>query len=162
MYRGKFLISGADINDHLFVRSSIPEFLGAGLDKNDNMAVFAVIYDEEDAPCGCGRMYIGSDSRFTIDLLGVLPAYRNRYVGDLIVRMLLYKAQELNAGSVRALVPGDAALFFSRYGFRATGEKAPLFGKEAIQMQVDGENISLEGKCACSKGACQGECGSCK
>ena len=162
MYRGKFLISGADINDHLSVRTSIPEFQGAGLDANDNMAIFATIYDEEDVPCGCGRMYIGSDSRFTIDLLGVLPAYRNRYVGDLIARMLLYKAQELNAGSVRALVPGDSALFFSRYGFRAVGEKSMLFGREAYLMQVDGDKISLEGKCSCGKGTCAGECEGCK
>ena len=146
MYRGKFLISGADINDHLSVRTKIPEFLGKGLDENDNMAIFATIYDEQDVPCGCGRMYIASDSRFTIDLLGVLPEYRNRYVGDLIARMLLYKAQDLNAGSVRALVPGDAALFFSRYGFCAIGEKSVLFGKEAYLMQVDGDKISLEGK----------------
>lgn len=162
MYRGKFMISGADINEHLSVRMSVPEFLGAGLDEHDNMAIFALIYDEEDVPCGCGRMYIGSDSRFTIDLIGVLPSHRNRYVGDLIARMLLYKAQDLNAGSVRALVPGDAALFFSRYGFRPIGEKSELFGKEAYLMQVDGDKISLEGKCSCGKGKCEGECAGCK
>ena len=162
MYRGKLLISGAEINDHLSVRTQIPEFQGKGLDDNDNMAIFATIYDEQDVPCGCGRMYIASDSRFTIDLLGVLPDYRNRYVGDLIARMLLYKAQDLNAGSVRALVPGDAALFFSRYGFRAIGEKSILFGKEAYLMQVDGDKISLEGKCSCGKGKCEGACEGCK
>ncbi|MBR3929639.1 MAG: GNAT family N-acetyltransferase [Clostridia bacterium] len=162
MYRGKFMITGADINELLSVRMAIPEFQGAGLDDNDNMAVFALIYDEEDTPCGCGRMYIGSDSRFTIDLLGVLPSHRGRYVGDLLARMLLYKAQELNAGSVRALVPGDTALFFSRYGFRPLGEKEMLFGKEAYLMQVDGDKISLEGKCSCGKGKCDGECAICK
>lgn len=162
MYRGKFLMSGADINDHLAVRASIPEFQGAGLDSNDNMAIFALVYDENETPCGCARMYIGADSRFTIDLLGVLPSHRNRYVGDLLARMLLYKAQDLNAGSVRALVPSDAALFFSRYGFRALGEKGVLFGQDAYLMQVDGDRISLEGKCACSKGSCPGECAGCR
>ena len=107
-------------------------------------------------------MYIGSDSRFTIDLLGVLPSHRNKYVGDLIARMLLYKAQDLNAGSVRALVPGDAALFFSRYGFRPLGEKSTLYGKEAYLMHVDHDDISLEGKCSCGKGKCEGECAGCK
>ncbi|MBQ1258466.1 MAG: GNAT family N-acetyltransferase [Clostridia bacterium] len=163
MYRGKFLMSGMDTAEVINIRSSIPEFLGAGTDEFDKMAIYALIFDEEDIPCGCGRLFIGADSRFRIDTVGVLPTHRKRFVGDLIARMLLYKAQELNAGSVRIIAPNETAVFFSRYGFRSLSEETTHFGKPAIVMHVDGDKISLEGTCSCGHdGACKGDCASCQ
>ena len=162
MYRGKFLMTGHDLTDVLNIRSSIPEFLGAGADDFDKMAIYALVFDEEDVPCGSARLFIGPDSRFHIDTLGVLPTHRNRFVGDLLARMLLYKAQELNCGSVRIVAPNECAIFFARYGFRATGEETTLFNRPAISMHVDGDKISLEGTCSCGHdGACKGNCSEC-
>jgi len=162
MYRGKFLMSGMDASDVFSVRAAIPEFQGAGKDEYDEMAVYAVIYDEEDIPCGCGRLFIGKDSRFHIDTLGVLPSHRRRFVGDLLARMLLYRAQDLNAGSVWIAAPNETCVFFSRYGFITEGEEAVCFGQKAVVMHVDGDRISLEGTCSCGHdGACKGNCADC-
>lgn len=163
MYRGKFLMSGADTSGIFEIRSRIPEFHGAVADEFDKMAIYALAFDEQDVPCGCGRMYIDPASHFRIDTLGVLPTHRGRFVGDLLARMLLYKAQELNAGSVYLTCPNETAVFFSRYGFRPDCANENAFDKASVHMRVDGDKISLEGTCSCGHGgACKGDCADCQ
>ena len=157
MFRGKYFTSLNSTGEEIAVREQIPEF-ACGSDGYDNMAFYAVVYDEEDKACGTGRLYIDDDSAFRIDFLGILPEYRGRYMGDLLARMLLYKAQELNAASVRALVPKELTRFFARYGFISQNNDAAQ-----TEMRVDGDKIRLEGSCSKGKGQeCAGNCENCK
>ncbi|MBQ3080095.1 MAG: GNAT family N-acetyltransferase [Clostridia bacterium] len=162
MFRGKFMYSGEDISSVIEIRKSVRELRSVGLDENDQMAIYALAFDEDDVPCGCGRLFIGKDSRFHIDTVGVLSSHRHMHIGDLIARMLLYKAESLNAGSVRMFVPIPSIPFFTRYGFRAIGDKINVNGEDGYLLHVDGDKIQLEGTCSCSKGkACSGDCGQC-
>ena len=73
MFRGKFLSSMDNIDAVLTVRAQVPEFSGVAREPQDGMAFFALAFDEDDTPCGSGRLYIDADSHFRIDRLGVLP-----------------------------------------------------------------------------------------
>ena len=158
MFRGKFLSSMDNIDAVLAVRAQVPEFSGVAREPQDGMAFFALAFDEDDAPCGSGRLYIDADSHFRIDRLGVLPDRRRNHLGDLLARMLLYRAQQLNAASVYADVPALVVPFFARYGF------APLDSSngDPVAMKVAADDIRLEGSCSKGKTGCSGDCASCK
>ena len=157
MYRGKYFSSiDAESAQAIEIRKRIPEF-DCGSDEHDDMAVYAVVYNDEDVPSGSARLYIDDDSCFRIDYLGVLPEQRHKYMGDLLARMLLYRAQELNCASIKAAVPKDLVYFFARYGLKASS-----FGSPVVEMSAPAEGIRLEGSCSKSnKGACSGNCESC-
>lgn len=161
MYRAMYLTSMDDISTLKSVRARVEELGAKEDDPRDLLAVYVLAYDEADSACGCGRMYIDSDSRFRIDQLGVLASHRRRYIGDLLARMLLARAQSLNAGSVYARCPRSCAGFFARYGFIATPGSNE--GGEFVDMYVPGDAIRLEGKCGRARpDGCAGQCDACE
>ena len=158
MYKGKYIYSNQDCGTVFDVRKNVPEF-GTGKDAFDDMAVYALAYDESDIPVGSGRLRIDGENHFRIDYLGVLPNKRHQYIGDLLARMLLFRAQELNAPSVYARVPVSLMRFFARYGFKALQKNN---GSEC-DMYVERDCIILEGSCSRSKNtSCPGDCSLCK
>lgn len=147
MIRGKFLTSAEDTAAVLDVRARVCEagHLSGGADCHDEMAVYALVFDEDDSPSGCGRLYLDGD-RFVIGCVGVLPGKRGKGLGDLILRMLLFRAQELNAPEVYALVqPGDGG-FFAQYGFKTAGEEADEWGRTLSLLRVKADEI-VENNC---------------
>lgn len=163
MYRGRYLTSVDDISALLGVRARVPELGAPGRDDRDNMAIYALAFDENDEPCGCGRLFINGDNKFEIDALGVLATHRGGSIGDLLARMLLYKAVSLNASGVCALVPEGAIAFFTRYGFNENGERGQVAGAPARWLTASIDEIRLEGACAHKKspGGCAGDCENC-
>jgi len=142
MIRGKFLTSADDAHPVLDVRARA---CGRGADCHDKMAVYALAFDEMDAPSGAGRLYLDQD-RFVIGCVGVLPEARGKGLGDLVMRMLLYRAQELNAPEVYALArPGDEG-FYARYGFQSIGEEADEWGETCALLRVKADEI-VENNC---------------
>jgi len=147
MIHGKFLTSADDCSQVLFVRARVcaAEGLPAGSDCHDRMAVYALVFDEGDSPSGSGRLYLDED-RFVIGCVGVLPEKRRQGLGDLIVRMLLFRAQELNAPEVYALVrPGDEP-FYARFGFSPAGEDSDEQGEGCSLLRVKADEI-VESSC---------------
>lgn len=159
MIKARYLTSKDDISAVLGVRALIDEFGGMGRDEYDDMAVYALAYDEADAACGCGRLYIDADSRFRIDLLGVIKQSRGGGVGDLLARMLLYRAKDLNAASVRALSPKQTVRFFERYGFDAESCET---ADGCIPLIAYADMLTLEGACSRAKNGCDGDCSKCR
>ncbi len=158
MYKGKYLYSNQDCEQVYQIRKTVPEF-SCGRDIDDELAIYAIAFDENDIPAGAGRLRIDGENHFRIDYLGVIPERRRRYIGDLLTRMLLFKAQDLHAVSVHALVPVDLLRFFARYGFTPLTVQTT----ENCEMQVAAQDIILEGSCShSSKKACPGNCSLCK
>ena len=139
MIRGKYLTSLDDITPVLDLRQAV---LGQGRDGFDRMAVYALALDEQGCPAGAGRLYIDGDDQFRLDALAVLPQRRRQGLGDLMVRMLLQRALDLNAPAVVLDAPQDLVPFFSRYGFSPRLEG----GMAATPQSID----------AC--GGCSGKC----
>jgi len=168
MIRGKFLLTGDPQSAFVYgIRKEVfADELGYGaesiIDEHDKMSVYALVLDDDDTPSATGRLYIDGD-RFRIGSVCVLKQARGRYMGDLVMRMLLYRAQELNCASVSLSAPVDTVSFFARYGLAPMGEVYEENGRMYREMYADKDEISLEGSCskggAC--GSCHGNCDAC-
>ena len=129
MIEGKWFAQGADIAQPLAVRAAA---LGMGRDETDDTAQQVVVY-REGAPVGTARL--GG--------VCVLPQERGRGYGDLLVRLLLFKALTHGASLIALDCPADVEPFFRRYGF--AGENG--------QLSIRAEDVHLS--------HCGGHCDSC-
>lgn len=171
MIRGKFLTSmNADMTKDVYdLRKRVfseeygcPE--AGDEDRYDAMSVYALVYNEEGVPSGAGRLYIDEDGHFCIGRVGVLKEARGQGMGDLLMRMLLYRAQELNAPSVYLTAPVDTVAFFGKYGPEPYGEIVMDEGRAQRKMKAAAEQINLEGTCGgrhpCAD--CTADCARCE
>lgn len=167
MIRGKFLTSLDDASAVYDIRRRVfvdeQGFSAQGeIDEFDKLAVYALAFDGDDHPVGTGRLIVDRDSRMRIGRVCVLKHARGQGLGDLIVRMLLYRAQELGATGVYLEAQLPAVGFYTRYGFRPYGEVVYDEGVAHRRMWVDADKINLEGSCA--GGSCAGcakDCAQC-
>ena len=144
MIQGKWFPQGADLTDALSVREAV---LARREDALDAEAWNVVVYSD-DRPAAAGRLWWREGS-FWIGDLCVLPEYRGRKLGDLALRLLLFKAQSHFAREIRLRAPSDTAGFFARLGFRA--EQAE---EELTEMVLPGDEIELDSCKACKKANC--------
>ncbi|MBQ9251037.1 MAG: GNAT family N-acetyltransferase [Clostridia bacterium] len=144
MISGKWFPQGADLTDVLSVRQGV---FAQGVDALDQEAQSVVVY-LDDVPAGAGRLWWREGS-FWIGDLGVLPEYRGQKLGDLTLRLLLFKAQDHFAREVRLLAPEGAAGFFARLGFREDSRQGKL-----VEMMIPGDEIELDSCKACKKANC--------
>ena len=144
MIQGKWFPQGADLADALSVRRAV---FGRGEDGLDPEAWNVVVY-LDGQPAGAGRIWWREGS-FWLGDIGVLPALRGKKLGDLVLRLLLFKAQSHAAREVRLRTSPEVEGFFSRLGLRA----ASLQGQE-LEMFIPGEEIDLDSCKACKKQNC--------
>ena len=150
MIRGKYLTSKDDIAPVLAVRNAVfVEEQGfsaeGGRDAYDDMAIYALAFNEEGAPVSTGRLFVDRDGQFTIGRVCTLRAYRGQGYGDLIMRMLLYRAQELHAPGIYIHSQAPVAHFYEHYGFQPTGKIEYDESVEHILLYPKAEHISHEG-----------------
>ena len=120
MIQGKWLPQGSDLSDALAIRTRV---FGRSRDTLDDESWNTVVY-QDGIPVATGRLW-WREGAFHLGDIGVLPEYRGRRIGDLTLRLLLFKAQSHYAREVRLLCPPALSGFFARLGFREDGEAAP-------------------------------------
>lgn len=152
MIRGKYLTSMDDISEVLAVRKAVfVEEQGYSLDlerdKFDDMSVYALAIDEDGKPVATGRLFINEEDKFMIGRVCTLKEYRGQGYADLVMRMLLYRALELNAPDVTISSQIPAMGFYARYGFEPTGKITWDEGVEHRELLVRADNARLEGSC---------------
>lgn len=169
MIRGRYLTSMEDTTEILALRHRVfvdeqgfsPE---NERDRFDDMAIYALVYDENNTPSGTGRLYIDDDNHFAIGRVCVLKEARGKEMGDLIMRMLLYRAQELNAPSVHILSQLPVVPFYQKYGFEPYGEIVLDENVPHRLMRASAEAIDIEGSCSRQRSGCaqcDKDCGDC-
>lgn len=120
-----------------------------GFDEFDDKSMQLILF-ESGVPIANGALYF-DDGSYHIAHICVVPEERKKYVGDLLVRVLIVKAFNMDAQKIELVCPESLKKFFERYGFAADGKK----------MVLTRETLILEGKCGhdCSncinKEACQ-------
>ena len=94
----------------------------------------------------------------------VLREARGQGLGDLIVRMLLYRALELGATAVYIGAQLPVVGFYARYGFKPYGEVYDDEGVPHRMMKAEAEEINLEGSCGGARRCqgCAGDCSACE
>ncbi|MCE5344211.1 MAG: GNAT family N-acetyltransferase [Eubacteriales bacterium] len=137
MIEGKWFAQGSDISVPLSIRMAV---MGKGRDALDDMAQQVLVY-REGTPVGTARLW-WSEGEFHMGDLCVLPEARGQEYGDLLVRLLLYKAVTHNAGSVTLVCPRTTVPFFTRYGFKEQSGETP-FGGDTVAMRLLAGDICL-------------------
>jgi GNAT superfamily N-acetyltransferase len=141
MIEGKWFTQSDDISVPLSIRMTA---LGRGRDEWDDVAQQVLVY-REGTPVGTARLW-WSEGEFHAGDICVLPEARGQGYGDLLVRLLLFKAVSHNAAGVSLACPRDMVPFFARYGFREQPEGAS--GGDAVAMWLASAELCLR----CSHG----------
>ena len=117
MIEGKWFAQGEELSQALAVRQAV---FGRGRDALDDLAQSVVVY-RAGQPVGAARLWY-EDGAFRLGDVGVLEAARGMGYGDLLVRLLLYKALTHNASVIALTAPEALEPFFTRYGFAPDGQ----------------------------------------
>lgn len=100
----------------------------------DKEADHVVVY-EENIAVATGRL-IYKDGEYLIGRIGVLPEYRGKRYGDLVVRMLVDKAFRKGAFDVFVHAQLSAVDFYKKIGFKRFGDVYIESGIEHISMSI--------------------------
>ena len=146
MIQGKWFAPGEPLaKDLLSVQEKVFGVSGKAHDPEGwNTLVFM---DEE--PAASGRIW-WQDGSFWLGNIGVVPSLRGRRLGDLVLRLLLFKAQSHAAREVRLVCPPDLTGFFARLGLREDGSA----GEGLVEMMIPGDRIDLDTCASCPKSSC--------
>jgi ElaA protein len=107
------------------------------LDGTDAACLHLMAY-ENGEPAGTGRILITRDE-FIIGRVAVLPAYRNRHLGSLIMRMLIRACCEMGSERQTIHAQVSARPFYEKLGFTAYGGVYEDAGILHIDMYHEGE-----------------------
>lgn len=152
MVQGKWFSPGEDLSAGVLpVRSAVFGASGKAVDPDGWNAL--VFWDNQ--PAASGRIW-WEDGAFWLGDIGVLPALRGRRLGDLTLRLLLFKAQSHAAREVRLRCGEDTEAFFARLGFRPEKRESG-----SVEMVLPGNEISLDSCANCAKRDCPNRSGSC-
>jgi len=162
MISGKWIPPGGDITVPLNVRNAVfaveqgydPE---QDEDEHDALSWHVLLYDGN-APMATGRIFYEGGG-YRVGRICVLKSHRGLHLGDLIMRLLLYKAKAHHAPRVTLGAQEDKVGFYARYGFTPCGERYLEEGNPHIPMSLAGDAIDLTGSCGGDCEACtQGDC----
>ena len=130
MVEGKWFVQGSDLTVPLMLRQAV---FGAGRDALDDAAQQVVVY-RDGIPAGTARLW-WQDGEFCAGDVGVVPAERGKGLGDLLVRLLLYKAATHAATALAVRCKADCVPYFTRCGFAVqAGDGEPV----TLRARLDG------------------------
>ena len=145
MIQGKWFAPGEDLSSEILpVRN---EVFGVSGPASDPEGWNTLVY-MDDIPAASGRIWWSEDA-FWLGEIGVIPSFRGRRLGDLVLRLLLFKAQSHAAREIRLRCPEQTEGFFARLGFRPVTREA-----DTVEMMIPGAEISLDSCANCAKQDC--------
>lgn len=163
MVQGKWIPPGEAYGEALRLREEVfvrEQGFSADLEEDafDPMSWHVLLY-REGVPAATGRIYY-CEGAYWLGRLCVKKEARGEGLGDLLMRMLLDKAQRHFAPMVCLGAQQRAMPFYARYGFAPSGEPYQEEGVPHQRMCLRGEDIRLTGSCGgscdtCEASACQ-------
>ena len=145
MVQGKWFPPGENISPLIPVREAV---FGRGADDLDASSWNVLVY-QDSVPVASGRIW-WQDGAYRIGDLGVIETFRRQRLGDLVLRLLLYKAQSHAAREVRLTCPPGVTGFFARLGLTPQ----PPGNREEVEMMIPGDRIDLDTCSRCPKQDC--------
>lgn len=145
MVQGKWYAPGSDLSDLLPIRMAV---FGRGKDDLDASS-WNTLVCEDSVPVATGRIW-WENGAFWLGDIAVLESFRHRRLGDLVLRLLLFKAQTHAAREVRLRCPHSLCGFFDRLGLGPLSSDNP----ESVEMMIPGDMIDLDTCSNCPRHSC--------
>ncbi len=114
-------------------------------DEFDKSALHLMIYVDE-MIAATGRIWHDGKG-FRIGRLAVLPHYRGQKIGDLALRLLIFKAFSSGAEQLCISAQTYVRKFYEKFGFRAEGEEYMEAGIPHIAMRVKKDEVVYPSDC---------------
>jgi predicted GNAT family N-acyltransferase len=145
-----FIPGTEDISEPLAVRREVfideqrvPEH--EEYDGLDGQALHLIVYVDE-IPAATGRIW-HDGAGFRIGRLAVRPAYRGQKIGDLALRLLLYKTFTSGAESIAINAQTYIMPLYRKFGFREYGAAFMEAGIEHMAMRVGKDEVVYPSEC---------------
>lgn len=144
MIQGKWFAPDTDPIDAVAIRKRV---FNRGTDALDSESWNVVVYEDE-SPVATGRIW-WKDGAYRLGDICVPEELRGRRLGDLVLRLLLFKAQTHSAREVRLSCDASVSGFFARLGFLDD-----VSGSGLTEMLLPGDRIELDTCRNCHKQNC--------
>lgn len=150
MFQGKWSAGRADAQDALDLRMEVfVEEQGFAreveLDEYDDMALHALVY--EDGQCvATGRLIFKGD-RFYVGRVAVKKAYRGQGFGDLVMRMILFRAEQMGVTKLYLHAQLPAMGFYEKLGFKKVGGTFLEEGAPHQEMMLELKDFDWHAHC---------------
>ena len=108
-------------------------------------ALHLMVYVDE-VPAATGRIW-HDGKEFRIGRLAVRKAYRGQKLGDLAVRLLIYKAFSTGAQSLRVNAQTYIMPLYRKFGFKEYGDEFLEAGLPHMAMRVDKDDVVYPSAC---------------
>lgn len=150
MITSAFIPGSEDLSEPFSIRREVfVEEQGIAEDKVfdgfDAQALHLIVYVDEQ-PAATGRIWHDGES-FRIGRLAVLKRLRGQKLGDLALRLLLYKAFSSGAESLKISAQKSAVPFYKKFGFCEYGEEYMEAGLAHMAMQVGKDEVVYPSAC---------------
>lgn len=149
MVTSVFIPGNQDITEPLDIRREVfIEELGwpeeAERDGFDETALHLMAYVDE-MPAATGRIW--HDGGFLIGRLAVKKQFRGQHIGDLALRLLIYKAFSSGAETLYVSAPKCTAELYKKFGFSETGAETVIAGTTLTEMSVKKDEVVYPSAC---------------
>ncbi len=155
MITSVFIPGTEDISEPLAIRREV--FIGEqGWSEDDERdgfdegALHLMVYAEE-IPAATGRIWHDGTS-LRIGRLAVRKQFRGQKIGDLALRLLIYKAMNSGAQSLKVNAQTHVCALYKKFGFKQQGEEFIEAGRPHITMTVEKGDVVYPSACGgCSE-----------
>ena len=111
----------------------------------DSQALHLMVYVDE-APAATGRIW-HDDAGFRIGRLAVRKVFRGQKIGDLALRLLIYKAFASGAESININAQTYIMPLYRKFGFKEFGEEFIEAGIPHMAMRVNKDEVKYPSEC---------------
>ena len=114
-------------------------------DSLDELALHLMVYVDEE-PAATGRI-CHDENGFHIGRIAVRKKFRGQKIGDLAVRLLLYKAFNSGAEILKIGAQTYVVPFYKKFGFKECGDEYIEAGLPHIPMEVTKDTVVYPSAC---------------
>lgn len=150
MITSAFILGTDDLSDAYMIRREVfieeqncPE--DVEYDGLDEQALHLLIYVDE-VPAAVGRI-LYDDKSFRMGRLAVRKQYRGQKLGDLAIRMMLYKLFSMGAQRVDINAQTYIMSLYQKFGFKEHGEEFMEAGIPHMAMTVTKDEVVYPSEC---------------
>ena len=150
MITSAFIPGNQDTSDPLLIRDEVfiieqncPKEIER--DEFDEHALHLIVYVDEE-PAATGRIWY-DEPGFRIGRLAVRKQFRGQKIGDLALRLLLYKTFSLGAQKIDIHAQSYLVQFYKKFGFTPHGEQLAGSGIPHFAMSVSKDEVIYPSDC---------------